>query len=313
MRIMVTGVTGQVGGAILKVLGSSSSIIAAGRGQLDLAQPDKIDGALTRMAPELIINPAGYTAVDRAEDETATAFRVNAEAPGAIARWTAARGVPLIHLSTDYVFDGAGNRPWREDDPPQPLSAYGASKLAGEQAIRAAGGPHLIIRTSWVYAAKGTNFLRAIARLAKERSELRIVADQFGAPTSAKLIADVVASMLRPNAAALADRFTASGGLINVAASGETTWHGFAVAIVQGLKARGVRLSVENIVPIATADYPTKARRPGNSRFDLTRLNELFQITPPQWHAALASELDLLASELGHDPPPRSMQNSPAR
>jgi dTDP-4-dehydrorhamnose reductase len=298
MRILVTGVTGQVGGALVKCLGPGGSIVAAGRGQLDLARPAELAGALDRLAPDLIINPAAYTAVDRAEDERELAFRVNAEAPGAMARWAAARGVPLVHFSTDYVFDGLSDRPWREDDPTNPLSVYGTSKLAGEAAIRAAGGPFLIIRTSWVYAAHGANFLRTIARLARERRELRIVADQYGAPTSARLIADVVVAIVGKNPGALAERFTASAGLLNVAASGETTWHGFAVAIVEGLRARGAALAVESIVPIATADFPTKAKRPGNSRFDLTRLQEIFQITTPDWSSALAAELDQLAAEL---------------
>jgi dTDP-4-dehydrorhamnose reductase len=308
MRIMVTGVTGQVGGALFKVLGPKApgsealaavdSVVAASRDRLDLAQPDRFAAALDRIAPDLIINPAAYTAVDRAEDEKDIAFRVNAEAPAAIARWAAAREVPLIHFSTDYVFGGTGSRPWRENDPTNPLSVYGASKLAGEEAVRAAGGPHLIIRTSWVYAPNGANFLRTIARLAKERRELRIVADQFGAPTSARLIADTVASLVLPGPGTLAERFAASAGLINVAASGETSWYGFAVAIAEGLKVRGVTLAVEGIVPIATADYPTKAKRPANSRFDLTRLREVFGIATPEWNAALAVELDQLALEL---------------
>jgi dTDP-4-dehydrorhamnose reductase len=298
MRILVTGVTGQVGGALVKRLGPEGSIIAAGRGQLDLARPAELAGSLDRLAPDLIINPAAYTAVDRAEDERALAFRVNAEAPDAVARWAAARGVPLIHFSTDYVFDGSSDRPWREDDPTNPLSAYGASKLAGETAIRAAGGPSLIVRTSWVYAAHGANFLRTIARLARERKELRIVADQWGAPTSARLIADVVVTIVRNNPGALAERFAAAAGLLNVAASGATTWHGFAVAIVEGLKARGIALAVESIVPITTADYPTKAKRPANSRFDPTRLKDIFHITTPDWGGVLAVELDQLAAEL---------------
>jgi dTDP-4-dehydrorhamnose reductase len=305
MRILVTGVTGQVGGALVKSFGPESSVIAAGRDQLDLTRPAELAGALDRLAPDLIINPAAYTAVDRAEDERALAFRVNAEAPDAMARWAAARGIPLIHFSTDYVFDGSSDQPWREDDPTNPLSAYGASKLAGEAAIRAAGGPSLIVRTSWVYAARGANFLRTIARLARERKELRIVADQCGAPTSARLIADVVVAIVRDNPGALAERFATAAGLLNVAASGQTTWHGFAVAIVGGLKARGVALAVESIVPIATADYPTKARRPANSRFDLTRLKEIFHITTPDWGSALAVELDQLATELDQATTPR--------
>jgi dTDP-4-dehydrorhamnose reductase len=298
MRILVTGVTGQVGGALIEALRPAGSIVAADRAALDLARAEQIPAALGGIAPDLIVNPAAYTAVDRAEDERDLAFRVNGEAPGAMASWAAGRGVPLIHFSTDYVFDGSGRRPWREDDRAGPLSVYGASKLAGEDAVRAAGGPHLIIRTSWVYAAKGANFLRTIARLAQERTELRIVADQFGAPTSARLIAGAVAGIIETSGAALAERFAAAGGLVNLAASGETSWHGFAAEIVDGLKARGVALAANTIVPIATADYPTKAKRPANSRFDLTRLRQVFGMELPGWNKALATELDRVADEL---------------
>jgi len=295
MRILVTGVTGQVGAALRTTLETVGSVVAADRNLLDLSRPEQLPSTLDRIGADLIVNPAAYTAVDRAEDERELAFRVNAEAPGVIARWAAERAVPLVHFSTDYVFDGSGERPWNEHDPTGPLSAYGASKLAGEDAIRSAGGPHLIVRTSWVYAAVGSNFLRTIARLALERKELRIVADQAGAPTSARLIAGVFADILNNSRPLLAERFAASGGLVNVSASGTTTWHGFATAIVEGLKARGAALEVQSVQPILTKDYPTKARRPANSRFDLTRLRKVFGIEPPTWHEALAAELDQLA------------------
>jgi dTDP-4-dehydrorhamnose reductase len=298
MRILVTGATGQIGGALVRSLAPAGSIVATSRDKLDLAKPDRIASSLDRIAPDLIVNPAAYTAVDRAEEEREIAFRINAEAPAVISRWAAARGVPLIHFSTDYVFDGSGSRPWREDDPANPLSVYGASKHAGDEAVRAAGGPHLIVRTSWIYAASGTNFLRTIIRLAKDRRELRIVADQIGAPTSAALIADVIAGIIGAGGTRLARRFAASDGMVNLAASGETSWYGFAVAIVDGLKARGVALAVENIVPIATNDYPTKAARPANSRFDLMRLSRVFRIGTPTWQHGLAAELDQLVSEL---------------
>jgi dTDP-4-dehydrorhamnose reductase len=299
MRILITGATGQVGGALVGAL-RLDSLIAPPRGEFDLSRPATLAARLDRMAPTLIVNPAAYTAVDRAEDEKELAFRVNAEAPLAIARWAAAHDVPIIHFSTDYVFDGAGTRPWGEDDPTRPLSVYGASKLAGEEAVRAAGGPHLVIRTSWVYAARGTNFLRTIARLATERKELRIVADQHGAPTAAQLIANVVAKILRAEPERLIDRFAAGGGLVNVAASGETTWHGFASMIIAGLKARGYPILVENVVPIATDQYPTKAERPANSRLDLMRLREVFGIVTPDWMVGLDHELDQLAHEFAY-------------
>ena len=179
-----------------------------------------------------------------------------------------------------------------------PLSIYGASKLAGEDAVRAARGAHLIVRTEWVYAATGKNFLRTIARLALERKELRVVDDQYGAPTSAHLIAHVVAGIVCGDSAAVVERFAAAGGLVNVAASGVTTWHGFATAIVEGLKSRGLALAVERVVPIATPGYPTKAKRPANSRFDLTHLKEVFGIETPDWNELLPTELDLVAHEM---------------
>jgi dTDP-4-dehydrorhamnose reductase len=297
MRILVTGVTGQVGAALLGPLRAAGTPVPAHRAALDLARPQDIPAALDRLAPDLVVNPAAYTQVDRAEDERDLAFRVNAEAPCAMARWAAARGVPLVHLSTDYVFDGSGTRPWREDDPTGPLSVYGASKLAGEGEVRGAGGAHLIVRTSWVYAATGRNFLVTMARLAAEREELRVVADQIGAPTPAALIADAIAAMVAPrtrNGEPIAARFAAAGGLVHLAAAGETSWHGFAVAIVDGLRARGKTPAARRVVPIATADYLTPAKRPANSRLDLTRLATVFAIAPPRWDAALAPVLDVL-------------------
>src|SRR6185312_14814969 len=196
-------------------------------------------------------------AVDRAEDERDLAFLVNAKGPEAIARWAAALSVPLVHFSTDYVFDGGGERPWREDDPVAPLNAYGASKLAGEEAVRAAGGSYLIVRTAWVYAANGANFLRTIARLAKDREELRIVGDQIGSPTSAAMIAGVVAGILGPNLADLAGAFSSVGSIVHLAAGGYTSWCGFAEAIVEGLKRRGATIATQRVIPIASKDYPT--------------------------------------------------------
>jgi dTDP-4-dehydrorhamnose reductase len=296
MRILVTGVGGQVGGALVPRLQKLGTVIPVDVDTLDFARPQGLADALDRLAPDLIVNPAAYTAVDKAEEEPDVAMAVNATAPGILARWAAARAAPLIHFSTDYVFSGAGERPWREDDVPAPLSVYGASKLAGDDAIRAAGGCSLILRTSWVYAAQGKNFLRTIARLARERTELRIVADQIGAPTTAVLLADAVTGILGEGS--LRARSAQAQGLVHVAASGETSWHGFAGAIVEGLRARGVTLAVERIVPIRTDEYPTPAQRPRNSRLDLDRLRQVFGLTPPTWQSALARELDELAREM---------------
>jgi dTDP-4-dehydrorhamnose reductase len=205
--------------------------------------------------------------------------------------------VPLIHFSTDYVFNGSGDRPWREDDPTDPLSAYGVSKLAGENAVRAANGVFLIVRTSWVYAAKGTNFLRTIVLLAHERKELSIVSDQTGAPTSANVIADAIAQMITDDVGAFRYDCSQSDGVVHLGAASETSWHGFASAIVEGLKARGVKLAVEQLHPIPSEAYPTRAKRPHNSRLDLSRLRQVFGVMPAIWSDALAVELDLLAKE----------------
>lgn len=294
MRILLTGIGGQVGAALSSRLGAFGTVVPVDRAALDLAKPEAIAERLSELSPDLIVNPAAYTAVDRAEDERDVAFLVNAEAPRALARWAAERAVPLIHFSTDYVFDGSGAVPWRETDSTAPLSVYGASKLAGEAAIRDAGGPHLIARTSWVYSPQGNNFLRTILRLAKEREELRIVEDQVGAPTSAAIIADCVVALCgRPEGIkAVCER---AGGLVHLTASGVTSWHGFANAIVEGLQARGIPLTAKRIVPIPSTEFPTKARRPLNSRLDLTRLQSL-GIVPPQWRDGLNAALDSIAA-----------------
>jgi dTDP-4-dehydrorhamnose reductase len=294
MRILLTGVTGQVGSALCAPLSRFATVLQADRGQLDLSQPAMLSNALDQLKPDLIVNPAAYTAVDLAEDERELAFRVNSDAPAAMAQWAARHGVPLLHFSTDYVFDGAGEAAWREEDAPAPLSAYGASKFAGERAIIDARCRHLIVRTSWVYAAHGKNFLRTIARLAGERKELRIVADQFGAPTSARMIADAVVKILRTELRSSGDLFDHEGGLINISASGETSWHGFADAIIAGLKRRGVKLEAEQLVAIGASEYPTKATRPQNSRLDHQRLTDRYRIVMPSWREALALELDEL-------------------
>lgn len=292
MRILLTGIGGQVGGALQPRLAKLGTVIAPSRAEFDLSKPETLAAALDGFSPDLIVNPAAYTAVDRAEDERELAFLVNVKGPETIATWSARHRVPLIHFSTDYVFDGSGDQPWREDSPTGPLSVYGATKLAGDIAIHAAGGPHLIARTSWVYAASGANFLRSIARLAGEREELRIVADQVGAPTTANAIANAVVSIVRSHASNLEEGFARDGGVVNLACAGETSWYGFARAIVAGLKSRGVKLAVETITPIATADFPTKAKRPANSRLDLSRLKDRFGVTMPTWQDALLPELD---------------------
>src|SRR5882724_4933672 len=248
MRILLTGASGQVGGVLAGRLSAFGAVVTPGRAAFDLANVEAIPAYLDALAPDVIVNPAAYTAVDRAEDEPALAQRINADAPGAIGRWAAGRKVPVVHFSTDYVFDGSGDAPWREDDVPAPLSVYGKSKLGGEQALRAAAGTHLIVRTSWAYHHAGTNFLRTIVRLAAEREELRIVADQFGAPTSADTIGDTLAALLQKHGGDFSALAAASGGTLHLTASGTASWHDFAVAIVAGLKARGVPLQAKRII-----------------------------------------------------------------
>lgn len=298
MRILVTGVSGQIGCALVPRLKALGTVIPYDRSSLDLAALDAIPAALDRVAPDLVVNAAAYTAVDKAEDEPGLAMRINGEAPGVIARWAAQHRVPLLHFSTDYVYDGRGERPWNEDDDARPLGVYGKSKLAGDRAVRAAGGSFLIFRTCWVYAARGGNFMRTMARLALERNELRVVADQVGAPTSAALIADGVATIVAGGLDRLCDRAALARGLVHICGAGETSWHGFACAIVEGLKQRGVRLATEKITAIRSDEYPLRATRPLNSRLDMTRLETVFGITAPRWDTALSPELDELAREL---------------
>ncbi|MGY3560518.1 dTDP-4-dehydrorhamnose reductase [Bradyrhizobium sp. USDA 4463] len=290
MRILLTGTSGQVGAALQPLLRDRGTVLAPTRDAFDLSRPQTLAALLDAARPDLIVNPAAYTAVDRAEDERELAFRVNAEAPDIMAQWAARHGVPMIHVSTDYVFDGSGTAPWREDSVPNPLSVYGMSKHAGDAAVAAAGGAHLIARTSWVYAARGANFLNTMIRLATEREELRVVADQVGAPTSARVIAGTLDAIIGSAGGDLTALLHDRGGVLNVACSGETSWHGFATAIVEEMRARGRTLACRRIVPIGAVDYPTKAVRPANSRLNLARLRERFGVTPPDWRAALAQE-----------------------
>ena len=298
MRILVTGVSGQVGGALVTRLHPPDTVLAADRATLDLSRPDAVAAVLDRLAPEVIVNAAAYTSVDQAEAEPALAAAVNARSPAVMARWAARRAVPLVQLSTDFVFSGAGVRPWREDDVPQPLCVYGATKLAGEQEVQAAGGAFLVLRTQWVYAARGRNFVRSVASLACERKELRVVADQVGAPTSAALLAEAIAGILAGGVEEVRRRCAQAQGLVHFAASGAASRHAIACTIVEGMKARGCALAVEEILPITSAELPRPAKRPLNSRFDLTRWQTVFKQTPPPWQAALHGVLDEIAKEM---------------
>lgn len=297
MKILLFGANGQVGTELRRSLAPLGELVATTRSGLlpngavciaaDFDQPQALRALIDRVAPDVVVNAAAYTAVDRAEDDIDAAYRANAEAPAAIAAACAARDVRLVHYSTDYVFDGSDARPYREDDPVHPLGVYGASKLAGEQAIQASDARYQIFRTAWVYSAHGHNFLRTMLRLAAERDELRVVSDQVGSPTPAALIADVTAAVLA--------QAPSRSGLWHLVAGGETTWHGFAEAIVSGAHARGLTSRAPRVLPIATSDYPTRARRPAYSVMETTRLQSDFGISLPHWEIGLESTLTGLA------------------
>ncbi|XXF08392.1 dTDP-4-dehydrorhamnose reductase [Pseudomonas sp. D2-3] len=281
MRILVLGRNGQVSRELQMRLGSRHELIVLGREQLDLADTVHLREAVRRLQPQLIINAAAHTAVDAAESEPEAAFAINAVAPGILAEEAVALDVPLIHYSTDYVFDGSKATAYDEDDVANPLGVYGRSKLAGEQAISAVGGKHLILRTSWVYSRHGRNFLLTMQRLLQEREQLSVVADQIGAPTWAGSIANATGQLIERWQRAQGEAW----GIYHFSARGETSWFGFAEAIAAQLLAQGK--SVAALKPIATTDYPTPARRPLNSRLDCSRLERDWGVRLPDWHDGL--------------------------
>ncbi|MBT8765810.1 dTDP-4-dehydrorhamnose reductase [Metapseudomonas boanensis] len=280
MKILVTGYSGQVACELQMSLADAGEVMALGRDRLDLAKPDEIRQHVRALTPDLIINAAAHTAVDLAETEPDVAFAINATAPGVLAEEAAVLGVPLIHYSTDYVFDGEKDGAYTEDDIPNPLGVYGRSKLAGEQAIQAVGGEHLILRTSWVYSLHGRNFLLTMQRLLQERDELRVVSDQIGAPTWAGSIAQTTAQLVRQWQAG-----TRAWGVYHFTAQGETSWFGFASAIADHLRAEGKPCA--RLLPIPSSEYPTPARRPLNSRLDCSKLARDWQVRLPDWRAGL--------------------------
>ncbi|MCC6194999.1 MAG: dTDP-4-dehydrorhamnose reductase [Burkholderiales bacterium] len=278
MRILVTGAGGQVGGELVELLAAHGEVLATDRLTLDLAQPDAIVARMREAKPDLVVNAGAYTAVDLAERERELAFAINARAPQVLAEEAKRRGALLVHYSTDYVFDGSAQVPYDEEAPTGPLNVYGHSKLAGERAIAASGAHALVLRTSWVYGLTGKNFLSTIRRLAAERDELRIVADQVGTPNWSRTLAHATAALVAQGL----DRLRERAGLYHVSSAGSTTWHGFARAIV-GNAPR------PRVTPITTAEYPTPARRPAYGVLATDKLRAAFGLCLPAWDDDLAA------------------------
>ena len=292
MKLLLLGKNGQVGWELQRALAPLGELIALDSQDADFAQPESLAATVRAAAPDIIVNAAAYTAVDKAESEPELAMAINAAAPAALAREAAARGAWLLHFSTDYVFDGSGSAPWVEDSPTGPLNVYGRSKLDGEQTIRASGCRHLILRTSWVYAARGGNFAKTMLRLAAERDQLSVVNDQFGAPTGAELLADVSAHALRT---ALARPQVS--GTYHVAAAGETSWHGYARHVIAFARAAGrpIKVADDAIAAVASSAFPTPARRPANSRLNTQKFRDSFGLSLPAWQTGV----ERILAELG--------------
>lgn len=284
MKILLLGKGGQVGWELQRSLAPLGELVALDHDSTDLCadftQPERLAETVRAVRPQLIVNAAAHTAVDRAESEPELAGQINATAPGVLAREAQALGAWLVHYSTDYVFDGSGQQPWTEADTPAPLNVYGRTKLAGEQAIQAACPRHLILRTSWVYSARGQNFAKTMLRLAQEREQLTVIDDQVGAPTGAELLADVTAMALRM----LAQR-PELAGLYHLSAGGQTSWHGYAQHVIEQARALRPELpfKVREIKPVASSAFTTAARRPHNSRLDARRLQAAFELRLPEW------------------------------
>lgn len=285
--ILLTGASGQVGWELQRTLATLGRVVAPGRDELDLSQPGSITRAVRLIKPDLIVNPAAYTAVDRAESEQELAYTVNTDAPRQLASEAARLGITLVHFSTDYVFDGRKESAYVENDLPNPLGVYGASKLAGEKAVNESGALHLILRTSWVYGQRGKNFMLTMQRLAREREEIGVVNDQFGAPTWSRAIAEATAqilSMWQSPGTSEENRHQLSG-IYHLSCSGKASWHEFAAAILSNMQVGGERTA--RLKPIATADYPTPAKRPANSVLSNEKLQQTFGIFMPDWEDAL--------------------------
>lgn len=286
MKVLVTGAGGQVGCDLRRTVPPGHTLAALGREELDVSDAAAVVAALTSYAPDLVINAAAYTAVDRAESEPERAARVNSDGPRNLARACSECGAGLFHLSTDYVFDGTATRPYREDDPASPLGVYGRTKWHGEQAVRACLANHLILRVAWVNGVSGRNFVKTMLRLGRERTTLSVVADQHGAPTFARAIAAALWTL----AERLATGPAFPCGTYHYCGTPATTWHGFAEEVVRQARAYEA-LPVERVEPITTAQYPTAAPRPANARLDCSRIKATFGLSPPDWRADLADML----------------------
>ncbi|HEY6280371.1 MAG TPA: dTDP-4-dehydrorhamnose reductase [Burkholderiales bacterium] len=286
LRILLTGSSGQVGWELTRTLMPLGRVVTPGKNQFNLAQPESLGAFVNTMQPDVIVNAAAYTAVDKAEQEPDLAFAVNAAAPSELAKAARRHNALLVHYSTDYVFDGKKPGAYSEENVPNPISAYGRSKLAGDEAVRASGADHLIFRTSWVFAARGKNFLTTILRMAGERDELRVVADQFGAPTWARLVAEVTALALQQELTRRKSSLFKSG-TFNLTAAGETSWHEFASAIITAARERGATLKCRKVVPITSAEYPLPAARPANSRLSGAKLARHYGLEMPEWESCM--------------------------
>jgi len=289
MKILLFGMNGQVGWELQRSLAPLGELVALdfdspGPLGADFTRPDSLAATVRAVAPQVIVNAAAHTAVDQAEGEPDIARAINAAAPAVLAREAVAAGAMLVHYSTDYVFDGSGNQPWREDAPTKPLNAYGQTKVEGEQAIRNSGCRHLILRTSWLYSARGGNFARTMLRLATERDKLEVIDDQVGAPTGADLLADVTAHALR---GVFANPELA--GTYHAVAGGATSWHGYARHVIEfaRLAGRPIRVQAQDIAPVASSAFPTPAQRPLNSRLDTRKLKQAFGLTLPDWQTGV--------------------------
>ncbi len=287
-RILLTGARGQLGWELRRTLACLGEVVALDSGTMNLADAAVVRQQVRDIAPTIIVNPAAYTAVDKAEREPEAAHMVNTIAPGILAEEAARLDALLVHYSTDYVFDGSGTAPWREDDACGPLNVYGTTKLEGERAIQAAGCRHLIFRTSWVYGTRGSNFLLTMRRLLRERPELKIVADQIGAPTWSRDLAEATAQVLSQLVSPARDASQAEPwGIYHMTNAGETSWHGFAEAI-QALDESDEMDASVHLIPIPSSEYPTPAKRPLNSRLDNGKLERVFGLRMQDWQGALA-------------------------